>query len=188
MDEKRYTISEAAEKMSLETHVLRYWEEELKLEVPRNEMGHRFYTEHEVTIFENIKLLKEQGLQLKAIKMALPNMDVMKDQYQVEVTRGSGINIADPNNDKVRQFQRMMKEMFREALDEYNQDFKQELKQELRHEIAEELDVSIKRQVNLEKERFRKLDEALREIQKMRQEIAAATPPKRTWWKLKLGI
>ena len=43
--EKIYMISDAAKNVKVEAHVLRYWEEELKLPVRRNEMGHRCYTE-----------------------------------------------------------------------------------------------------------------------------------------------
>ena len=42
-----YLISDAARKVNVEAHVLRYWEEELELPINRNEMGHRFYTEQE---------------------------------------------------------------------------------------------------------------------------------------------
>ena len=45
MKKVRYMISDAANMMQVESHVLRYWEEELELDVPRNEMGHRYYTE-----------------------------------------------------------------------------------------------------------------------------------------------
>ena len=43
MDKQRYMISDAAALVNVESHVLRYWEEELELTVPRNEMGHRYY-------------------------------------------------------------------------------------------------------------------------------------------------
>lgn len=66
-----YYISEAAKKVQVESHVLRYWEEELKLPIKRNEMGHRYYTEQDVKQLQEIKLLKEQGLQLKAIRTVL---------------------------------------------------------------------------------------------------------------------
>ena len=62
-------ISDAARKVDVEAHVLRYWEEELKLPIKRNELGHRYYTEEDVNRFKEIKELKERGLQLKAIKM-----------------------------------------------------------------------------------------------------------------------
>ena len=69
--EKIYMISDAAKNVKVEAHVLRYWEEELKLPVRRNEMGHRFYTEEDIKLFQRIKDLKDQGLQLKAIRNLL---------------------------------------------------------------------------------------------------------------------
>ncbi|MCL2719303.1 MAG: helix-turn-helix domain-containing protein [Lachnospiraceae bacterium] len=69
--EIRYLISDAAKKVQVESHVLRYWEEELKLPIKRNELGHRYYTEDDILRFKEVKSLKEQGLQLKAIRMIL---------------------------------------------------------------------------------------------------------------------
>ena len=64
-------ISDAAKEVEVESHVLRYWEEELNLPIHRNEHGHRFYTREDVDRFKQIKKLKEGGLQLKAIRMIL---------------------------------------------------------------------------------------------------------------------
>lgn len=64
-------ISDAAKEVQVESHVLRYWEEELHLPIKRNELGHRFYTREDVERFRQIKSMKERGLQLKAIKMIL---------------------------------------------------------------------------------------------------------------------
>lgn len=41
MEKVRYMISDAANIVNVESHVLRYWEDELELNVPRNELGHR---------------------------------------------------------------------------------------------------------------------------------------------------
>ena len=71
MNEIHYLISDASKKVDVEAHVLRYWEEELKLDIPRNEMGHRYYTEVHIRLFRQVKALKEKGYQLKAIKSAL---------------------------------------------------------------------------------------------------------------------
>ncbi len=71
MDEIRYLISDASKKVDVENHVLRYWEEELGLSIPRNEMGHRYYTEFHIRLFCQVKKLKDKGYQLKAIKSAL---------------------------------------------------------------------------------------------------------------------
>ena len=69
MVETMYFISEAAKEVKVENHVLRYWEEELNLPVKRNEQGHRYYTKEDIERFIYIKQLKEEGLQLKAIRM-----------------------------------------------------------------------------------------------------------------------
>lgn len=66
-----YLISEAAHLADVEPHVLRYWEEELELSIPRNELGHRYYTEQHIEMFRKIKIFKERGYQLKAIRANL---------------------------------------------------------------------------------------------------------------------
>lgn len=73
MKEMRYMISDAAKKISVEPHVLRYWEEELEVEIPRNEMGHRYYREEDIQMMQEVKYLKERGFQLKSIKILLPD-------------------------------------------------------------------------------------------------------------------
>lgn len=67
-------ISDASKLVDVESHVLRYWEDELGIEIPRNEMGHRYYTQKHIDLLKNVKELKENGFQLKAIKMLIPEM------------------------------------------------------------------------------------------------------------------
>ena len=50
MEKVRYMISDAANIVHVESHVLRYWEDELELNIPRNEMGHRYYTKENIAI------------------------------------------------------------------------------------------------------------------------------------------
>lgn len=71
MNDTVYYISEASKKVEVEPHVLRYWEDELKLPIGRNEMGHRCYTEKDIETLRRIRQLKEQGLQLRAIRVVL---------------------------------------------------------------------------------------------------------------------
>ena len=79
-------ISDAAKRVQVESHVLRYWEEELKLPIKRNELGHRYYTQKDIERFVQIKNMKERGLQLKAIKLILTNgkLDVLQNKEEVE--------------------------------------------------------------------------------------------------------
>lgn len=86
-------ISDAARAVQVESHVLRYWEEELHLPIRRNELGHRYYTQDDIDRFKNIKSMKERGLQLKAIKMILKNgkLDVLtqdREEGQGEERQG----------------------------------------------------------------------------------------------------
>lgn len=71
MVKEKYLINEAAKEVRVETHVLRYWEDELELSIGRNEQGHRIYTQEDIDRFIEIKNLKDQGLQLKAVKIIL---------------------------------------------------------------------------------------------------------------------
>ena len=49
------------------------------MDIPRNELGHRYYTENHLLVFERIKRLKEAGYLLKAIKLILPRLDRLDD-------------------------------------------------------------------------------------------------------------
>lgn len=95
MQEIRYMISDTAKKVEVEAHVLRYWEEELDLNIARNEMGHRYYTQRDIQIFLNIKKLKEQGFQLKTIKMVLP--ELASDNVENIISRKDELNMEAEN-------------------------------------------------------------------------------------------
>lgn len=88
--EKYLLISDAAKAVQVESHVLRYWEEELHLPIKRNELGHRYYTQEDVDRFKNIKSMKERGLQLKAIKMILKNgkLDLLTQESEEQKVQG----------------------------------------------------------------------------------------------------
>ena len=113
--ERYLMISDAAKEVQVESHVLRYWEEELHLPIRRNELGHRYYTEDDVELFKQIKSMKEGGLQLKAIKMILKDgkLNVMvpeEDEENSRYTDGNGgtpRENKEPNEDKAEAVQGM---------------------------------------------------------------------------------
>lgn len=96
--EKKISISEAAKMLSLESHVLRYWELELNLKIQRNMQGHRFYESKDITLFRQIKQLKEMGFQLKAIKCLLPDLGSILEMPAAERNR-----IRDDLNQQVQE-------------------------------------------------------------------------------------
>lgn len=81
MGEVRFMISEAAKQVNVESHVLRYWEEELDLTIGRTEMGHRYYTKDDIQLFCCIKKLKNEGMLLKDLKPLIPEL---KEKNPVE--------------------------------------------------------------------------------------------------------
>ena len=74
MGEVRFMISEAAKQVDVESHVLRYWEEELGLTIGRTEMGHRYYTKDDIRLFCCIKKLKDEGMLLRDLKPLIPEL------------------------------------------------------------------------------------------------------------------
>lgn len=136
-----YYISEAAKKVQVESHVLRYWEEELQLPIKRNEMGHRYYTEQDVKQLQKIKALKEQGLQLKAIRTVLFKMPPEK----------SGQTTENQTQDKQMQIGRdKLMEMVKERVEEKTKE-KEEMLMNGPHKYVVALsndtkDVSVKEQ------------------------------------------
>jgi Predicted transcriptional regulators len=72
-------ISEAAKRVEVESHVLRYWQEQLDLPISRNEMDQRYYKESDVELLKKVKLKKSQGYGLKAIKMLIDSGKIDSD-------------------------------------------------------------------------------------------------------------
>jgi len=94
MDETHYSISEAGKLVGVESHVLRYWEDELELDIPRNGKSHRYYTDLHIRLFQKIKELKEKGYQLKAIEQVLKKMLEGDDAVDPdEVLEQNAVNI-----------------------------------------------------------------------------------------------
>ena len=119
MSERIYSISEAASMVEVETHVLRYWEEELDINIRRNDMGHRCYSERDIKILQRVKTLKDKGIQLKAIKELVHKMYDMLDEKAIDTVRleCEGEELMNVDNDqkdsrivdfKMAQFQNMM--------------------------------------------------------------------------------
>ena len=190
-------ISDAAKEVKVESHVLRYWEEELHLPIKRNELGHRYYTEEDVERFKQIKGMKERGLQLKAIKMILKDgrLDVLPQEGEDGMrgqtvskkadVRGSAaddsvmaINIvasrpADAEvvpaerEEKSKRLQWLLQQLIRETLQENNTD----LCREIRESVVKELDYQFRAQEEREEERERKQEQRSEEYYKKMDEL-----------------
>ncbi|RCX16815.1 MerR-like DNA binding protein [Anaerobacterium chartisolvens] len=67
----RYTITELSERLEITDHALRYYEKEFNLKVPKDERGRRYYTPEYANIMYQIKKMRSEGLEIKAIKKVL---------------------------------------------------------------------------------------------------------------------
>lgn len=190
MDKKTYSIKDASEELGLENHTLRYYEDELELSIPRNSLGHRYYRLYDMKIFRDIMVLKEQGLQLKAIKSAIQGYyDPAGEQDWEEASETymqataalehARFDITDTSNSKVEQFRLMMKQTFVQAIYENEEALKSELNHHIKYKIEEDMKEEIEKLETIyeekDKERYRKLDETMREMQKIRCELMDIT-------------
>ena len=169
--EKTYLISDAAKRVQVESHVLRYWEEELKLPIKRNEMGHRYYTDDDIRRFQEVRDLKEQGLQLKAIRNVLmrEEQEGMK-RHVVMVNKGEFMPVPEESREaKSLRLQQLLQNMIAEAVRSNNR----EMCDDIKESILKELDYQFRQQEEREEERdgrqirrqeeyYRQLDELLR--------------------------
>ncbi|NLZ81248.1 MAG: MerR family transcriptional regulator [Clostridiales bacterium] len=185
MGEKRYIISDASKQVDVEAHVLRYWEVELDLDVPRNEMGHRYYTDKHIKLLKDIKSLKERGFQLKAIKMVLPELihsggDKLSDQIfdlkeDLEITPvKTTMPIAENQPQaavKMQQFETIMTNIISKVLIENNS----LIGQEVSESVIKEMDYLMRLNDDKEDERYKKLDETIRSYQRSRMEAAVVS-------------
>ena len=183
MGEVHYMISEAAKRVSVETHVLRYWEEELNLTIGRTEMGHRYYTEEDLQLFHCIKELKEQGMLLKDLKTLIP--DMLRTRNTLRLRKLEAVaNQSDNENDKrtieskaPTENEKKLTEL-QVALLENNKILETSISQAVAGAVIREMDFLFQAQERQEEERYKKLDCLIRQQQTLRREAARPTPLK----------
>lgn len=77
-----YTISEVSEITGYAPHVLRYYEKEFEIEVPRNNSNHRYFTYKEIELIQYIKTLQEKGFTNKQIKLIIQSPDIIMNNQE----------------------------------------------------------------------------------------------------------
>ena len=181
MDQVRYMISDAAKLVEVESHVLRYWEEELELPIARNEMGHRYYTEDDIQLLKHIKKLKERGYQLKAIKMdisengeLIPPEETLPQQVKPQKTE-----VLDSNAEKMQQFQNVLSKALGQALRENQDSLGKELSGRVTEQVTKEINYQFRTQEEQQEAYFRKLDEKLQNVRKRNEKLKKEKPEKK---------
>ena len=203
MSETHYLISDAAKKVDAPSHVLRYWEEELEMNIPRNEMGHRYYTDLHIRLFKQVKELKEKGYQLRAIKAALSRslesdgevvvptevleedvVAALKECSEKECEQMEKMDDREITSlmarEKAEQFRNLMVQMIGQAIEENNEKLSQDISKMVNDRVLKELDYLMRVADERDEERFRQLDETIRLYQRESKGKAEAAAAKTT--------
>lgn len=194
-------IKDAAKNLGVESHVLRYWEEELGIDVKRNSMGHRYYDDRDIKMFQEVKDLRDRGFSLKDIKDGIEKQkqrikqergeerhqqDLDESQMDgkvneeaddkshkdeiVESSQAENLKVVDF---KTAQLQTLMNKIVANALRENKDIITSSIKSELTTDVMRQFDVVMREKEEKEEERYRRLDETLRLMQKNHEEVAA---------------
>lgn len=102
----RYSITELSQRLNVTDHALRYYEKEFNINVPKDQRGRRYYTPELANLMYQIKSMRDEGLEIKAIKKILISENIITespvtvlDENPVSIVpAGSGRNI------EIRQF------------------------------------------------------------------------------------
>lgn len=183
--ERMYLISDAAKQVQVESHVLRYWEEELGLPIKRNELGHRYYTEEDIERFKEVRDLKEQGLQLKAIRSLLNRAEMQpganygiggmqqaesRKRHVLMVNKGEFMPVHEESREeKSLRLQQLLQTMITEAVKSNNQEVCEEIKDTLLKELDYQFRLQEEREeerelirIDRQEEHYRRVDELIR--------------------------
>ena len=179
MEKVRYMISDAAAAVDVETHVLRYWEDELGLDVPRNELGHRYYTRDNIKQFLRIKELKEKGYQLRAIRdmeksvqpvnyTNITNQTVKQEMsgynpaYHDELPGYNHTYRSRTADERMDEFRELMSNIVGRAIALNNEELSQQISTDVQERILKEMNYLMREQDSAQEERYKKLDAAIR--------------------------
>ena len=170
-----YTISEAAKLMNVEPHVLRYWEDELNLNISRNSMGHRIYTDDDLKTFKSIQHLKANHISLKDIRDQLPASEAPSPSAVYPAEKGTvKTPVSSGTGDKMTQFKSILTNIIKDAMRENSKEMSDNISSRVSDNVRKEIDFLIRQQEEADEIRFRQLDETIRTFQKARQEAAIA--------------
>ena len=178
--EKNYLINEAAKEVHVESHVLRYWEEELRLPIKRNEQGHRIYTQEDMKegnpfAQKHLTKISKNG-EMKVIQLRPAEQTNWKGNHMIEVREKKvtpaekqqialkmkeSARVLEEKEDKYVRMQYLLQKMIQDAVEKSNEKLLDNLSVNLRGDMCKELDY----QFRLLEERENARNEETRKVQ-----------------------
>ena len=122
-------------------------------------MGHRYYTKENIKEFQQIKELKDQGYQLRAIRMILhngkmepldPPLDSSQEPYALSP------------EERMAQFRELMSDIVGQAIANNNEALSEQIGKDVQERVLKEMNYLMREQDQLQEERYQKLDAAIR--------------------------
>ena len=209
MQETYLFISEVAQLLKVESHVLRYWEEELELKIKRNEFGHRCYTQKDIQFLLQVKEWKDKGYPLKAIKSFLCGSADNLIPMPIATTQASGYPMAASTShtttatpqtvpvqtarstlsadQKMEQFQAILNRIVSNAIRENNAALGQEVSAHVSERVLKEMDYLMRTQEEVLEAHFQNLDQAIRKQHPTKAEKGRHQPKAKKEKKKKLS-
>ncbi|HLR20414.1 MAG TPA: MerR family transcriptional regulator [Tissierellaceae bacterium] len=114
---KEYSISEAAEITGYAPHVLRYYEKEFNMDIPRKNSNHRYYTYKEIELLQYIKDLKDKGFNNKQINLIINSPEELMSNES-----NNSLNVLNDNIDTSSigiEISKVIEDRFFEKLSKY---------------------------------------------------------------------
>ena len=153
-------------------------------------MGHRYYTRENIQEFQKIKDLKDQGYQLKAIRMILHNGEIedptillnqeigtqAKELMNAVQKNQTPISVQITAEDRMSQFRELMSDIVGQAINQNNEALSQTIGKDVQELVLKEMNFLMREQDEIQEERFRRLDEAIKGKVKKKQLFAKKKP------------
>lgn len=77
----RYTITELSRELNVTDHTLRYYEREFNIPIPKDSRGRRYYTGELANIMYQIRNMRNEGLEIKAIKKIMVTQGIVPESF-----------------------------------------------------------------------------------------------------------
>lgn len=213
MGEKQYSIAEAAKKLNLEPHLIHHYEDELALDIPRNERGFRFYGKKEIELLRSIQGLRQKGFALNTIKLVLNDIKRVEQlppeqllELRDKLDIAAGINrldkafdggkgelaeskkeegqLAEEPDEKLEQFKDVLREVVSEVMQKNNQELSTRINYEVSDSVVREMEFMLRRREDKEEEHYRLLDTAISLLRDgERNQEVVVAKEKRKWFR-----
>lgn len=171
MEEKKYTIKDISKMIDIKEPTIRKYENDFNLKIPRNEIGHRYYTESEVKVYQQIKAMKDKGAGTEIIKNILEkSVDAIDQKEQaLELVTIDRLTGAELKEMMLNQFADILAERDAQIQQQYEKRIDQ-LEKKMEYELERQRE-TIQEQITSENEKLMKYIAASREEEQNKKSL-----------------